>query len=252
MVIYLKSEENLIYLKQASRILADTLSLLSSFIVPGKTGFEIDKLAEDYIRSMGGIPSCKNYRGYPANICLSIDSQAVHVPPTSKPILPGQIVKVDLTVEFQGFNADSAVTILIPPIKSEVQRLATVGIEALKNGILQAKEGNHVSDITQVIFNTVNGTGFSLCKEFVGHGIGKSIHEGPQVPCIPQVSPSPLLVSNMVICIEPIVIGSLDNSIYYKEGEWATWSLVGANIVHNEETILITPQGPEILTLRKS
>ena len=251
-MIYLKTEEQLKYLVKAGNILSECLSFLSLQVKPGVTGLQIDKMAEDFVRSYEGAScACKGYQGYPANICISLNAFAVHGIPDNKLFCEGDIVKLDLVIDYLGFKCDSAVTILIPPVKPEVQRLATIGVEALKMGILAAKEGSRVSDITQAVFNTVNGTGFSLCKEFVGHGIGTSIHEAPQVPCIPANKPSPLLVSGMVLAIEPIVIASTNNAVYYKSGSWPTWSLVGANVVHNEHSVLITEKEPKILTLRK-
>jgi methionyl aminopeptidase len=248
-LITIKSEENLVYIKQASRIAADTLSLLSSFIVPGKTGLEVDKLAEEYIRSMGGIPSCKGYGGFPYSLCYARNSGGVHCFPDNEPINEGDLVKLDLCVSYQGWNADTAISIIAPPAKKEDLNLCYNTYRALQLGILQAKPGNMVSDISRAIFEARNGCG--VVKIFTGHGIGRNIHEGPSIPNYVVPEKDALLVENMVICIEPIFTNGTDE-VYYNKDSWPTFTIDHSHLAHFEHTILITEKGPEILTLRNN
>lgn len=250
-LITIKTEEQLNYIRRAGAILADCLSLLSSQVQPGVSGLQLDKMAEEFIRDHGAIPSCKGYAGFPNSICLSLNSEAVHCIPTNRLIKEGDVVKIDVTASVEGWNADTAITVLVPPVTPAVQNLAQVGILALKSGILQAKEGKYVGDITQAVFGALNGTNYGMVKEFVGHGIGRDIHERPQVLNIPTIDRGPLLVAGMTLCVEPIVVGSKDADLYYKPGEWHTFALSGFPVVHNEHTIIVSKNEPEVVTRRK-
>lgn len=255
MTIYLKSEEQIELVRKAGEITANTLSLLSSFVAPGKTGLEIDKLAEDYIRSMGGIPATIGYKGYKHTLCVSTNSQCVHCEPSNKPFAEGDIVKIDLVVNYKGWNADSAISVLIPPVRPEVRKLAEATYTAMKQGILAAIEGNRVLDISKAIYEAriESGVTYGVIKEFTGHAIGKDIHEAPQIPNIPQKERDSLLVAGMVLCIEPIFcIG--DSSIYYNPKQWDTWLLSGNSVAHFEHTLLVNPAPlpPTILTIRNN
>ena len=247
-MITIKTEENLVYIKQASRIAADTLSLLSVFIKPGITGLQVDTLAEQYIRDNGGVPSCKGYGGFPYSLCISVNSGAVHCIPTNKPFLDGGVVKLDLVVDYNGFKADSAITCLIPPVKPEVRTLAETTYTAMLRGIEQAKEGNTVQSISQAIYESRGNCG--VIREFTGHAIGRNIHEAPQIPNVVVKEKNSLLVAGQVLCIEPIFCTG-DPAIYYRPKEWDTWMLDGGIVSHWEHTILVTNNVPEILTLRK-
>ena len=248
-MIYLKSEEHLIYIKQASRICADTLSLLSSFIKLGITGLQLDKIAADYIRSQGAIPSCLGYRGYPNSVCISINAGAVHCIPNDKPIKEGDVVKLDLVVNYNGWNADSALTVLVPPVLPQVRKLAETTYTAMLRGVEQAIEGNTVSDISKAVYEAKNE--FGVIAEFCGHGIGKDIHEAPKIGNVPLDKKGSLLTAGMVICVEPIFcIG--DPAIYYDPNQWDTWVLSGNPVAHFEHTLVINPFPllPTVLTLR--
>jgi methionyl aminopeptidase len=247
-MILLKSEEQIELIKKAGRIAADTLSLLSSFVIPGKTGLEIDALAEQFIRDNGGIPSCKGYGEFPYSLCYARNGQGVHCFPDKESINEGDLVKLDLVVSYQGWNADTAISLIVPPARKEDVNLCYNTYKALQMGILQAKPGNRVSDISKAVFDARNGCG--VVKPFTGHGIGKDIHEGPQIPNYIVEGKDALLVENMVICIEPIFTNGT-GEIYYKKGEWPTFTMDGSHLAHFEHSILITSKGPEILTLRK-
>ena len=247
-MITIKSAEQIELIKKAAEIASNTLSLLSSFIIPGKTGLEVDALAEQYIRDNGGIPSCKGYEGFPYSLCYARNSSGVHCFPDKEPIQEGDLVKLDLVVSYNGWNADTAISLVVPPAKKEDLNLCYNTYRALQMGILQAKAGNKVSDISKAVFDARNGCG--VVRPFCGHGIGKDIHEGPSIPNYVVPEKDALLVENMTICIEPIFTEGKED-MYYKKGEWPTFTIDHSHLAHFEHTILITEKGPEILTLRK-
>jgi len=224
---------------------------LTSFIVPGKTGIEVDKITEEYVRSLGGTCACKNYNGYPANICINVNSAAVHSIPNNKPFKISDIVKLDLVVDYNGWKADSAISVLIPPVKPEVRTLAETTYTALLAGIGASIEGNMVSDITNAIYAARGNCG--VVKEFCGHGIGKNIHEAPQISNVPTDKKDSLLIAGEILCIEPIFcIG--DPAIFYDPKQWDTWVLSGNFVAHFEHTLIINPAPlpPTVLTLRNN
>lgn len=247
-MIYLKSEEQITFIRKAGSIVSGALSLIAAQAIPSATGLQLDKLAEDFIRSQGGIPSCKGYHDYPSSICCSVNHQAVHCIPTSTPFKEGDVIKLDLTASYNGWNADSAITVIIPPVKPEVVQLVTTTYKAMLDGIRAAKEGNSILDVSKAIYAARGNCG--VIKEFCGHGIGKEIHEPPQINNIPiEGKDTSLIVAGEVLCIEPIFcIG--DPAIYMKKGDWNTWVLSGHPVSHWEHTVLITSNGPEILTKR--
>ena len=249
MTIFLKSESNIVEIKKAATILSDCLSFLSLQVKPGVTGLQIDKLAEEFVRSYGGTLPCNGYKGYPANICISTNQFAVHCIPNNIPFVEGDVVKLDLVVGYNSWNSDSAITVLVPPVKPEVQRLAETTYQAMLKGIEKAIDGNKVSDISKAIYETRNE--YSVVKEFCGHGIGfKEIHEDPKISNVPT-NDNTLLCAGMTCCIEPIFsLGKPD--VHIQAGDWNTWTLDNSIIAHWEHTILIRPDGlpPEILTRR--
>ncbi|MGH7974963.1 MAG: type I methionyl aminopeptidase [bacterium] len=255
-MITLKSTEQIELIKKAGTITSDCLSFLSLQVKPGITGKQIDSLCDDFIRTRGGIAACKGYDGYPASICISTNAFAVHCIPTDEPFKEGDVVKLDLVVDYNSWKADSAITVLIPPVKPEVLKLYQSTYSAMLNGVRMCKEGNTVQNVSAAIYAARNDSGVShgVIREFTGHGIGKDIHEEPQIPNYPRTDrPDVLLVAGMVVCIEPIFcIG--DPAIYHKRGEWNTWVFSGQPVSHFEHTVLIKPNGepPEILTLRKN
>ena len=224
---------------------------MSSQVQPGVTGLQIDKLANDYINSFGGTAACKGYDGYPASICISVNSKAVHCIPNSTPFLPGDVVKLDLVVDYHGWKADSAITVLVPPVRPEVRTLAENTYTAMKQGILACIEGNTIADVSAAIYAARGDCG--VIKEFTGHGIGKYIHEPPQIPNYVVKEKDALLVAGMVLCIEPIFCLG-DPAIYHKRGEWDTWMFSGQPVAHFEHTILVNPAPalPTVLTLRNN
>lgn len=224
---------------------------MSSQVQPGVTGLQIDKLANDYINSFGGTAACKGYDGYPASICISVNSKAVHCVPNSTPFLPGDVVKLDLVVDYHGWKADSAITVLVPPVRPEVRTLAENTYTAMKQGILACIEGNTIANVSAAIYAAKGNCG--VIKEFTGHGVGKNIHEPPQIPNYVVKEKDALLVAGMVLCIEPIFCLG-DPAIYHKRGEWDTWMFSGQPVAHFEHTILVNPGPalPTVLTLRNN
>ena len=251
-MILLKSDSNLEYLKKAGTILADCLSFLSLQVKPGITGLQIDKMAENFIRSHNGAtPACKGYKGYPNATCISINAGAVHNIPTDKPFLDGDVVKLDLVVDYLGWKCDSAITCLIPPVKPEVRKLAETTYTAMRKGIEAVVEGNTVQDISKAIYDAREDCG--VIREFTGHGIGRDLHEAPQIPNYVVKEKNALLVAGEILCIEPIFsIGS--PAIYYNQSEWNTWLLSGNFVAHFEHSILVNPapNPPTVLTKRSN
>jgi methionyl aminopeptidase len=255
-LITIKFPEHIEFLKKAGEINAKTLSLLPSFIVPGITTKSIDLKAEEIIRDLGGIPASKNYihgtlPPYPGSICININEEAVHNYGSDRVVKEGDVVKLDLVVDFQGWKTDSAVTILVPPVKSEVHSFVETCYLSMWQGIKQAREGNKINDIGKAIEEFVKPHGFGISKQFIGHGIGRSIHEDPQVPSFYSREKDQLICSGMVIAVEPILFTTLDSDCII-EG-WNTRSKTGCLVSHFEHSLLITPDGkpPKILTLRK-
>ena len=235
-------------MRKSGKICADTLSYLVPLCQPGITGLQIDKWAEEFINDHGATASCKNYKGFPANLCLSVNSGAVHNIPNNEPFKLGDCLKLDLVVDYNGLKTDSAITVLLEPVKPEVRMLSETTYKAMLAGVEAAKEGQKVLDISKAIFGARNG--LSVIAEFCGHGVGRNIHESPQISNIPRDKDTSLLVSSMVVAIEPIFCLG-DPNIYYKEGTWPTYTLDGNFVAHWEHSVLITKDRPEILTLRR-
>jgi methionyl aminopeptidase len=245
--IFLKSEEHIEHIRRAAKIASTVLSALSHYIMPGVTTQYIDGVVEQMTRELGGIPACKGYKDFPANICLSINEEAVHCIPGSRIIKEGDVVKVDFVVDVNGWKADTARTYLVSPIKPEIQTFTETCYLAMYEGIKNAVEGNRVTDISKAIEQFVLPKGYGIVHEFVGHGIGRSIHESPQIPNYYVKEKDSMLCAGMVLCIEPIITFTSDAFI-----EMNGWNTKAKSVVsHFEHTVLVTKGKPEILTLRK-
>jgi len=249
--ITLKTPEQIELITKAAVILSDCLSFLSSRVQPGVTGLEIDKLGDDFVQSFGATAACKGYDGFPNGMCISVNSGAVHCVPNNTPFRPGDVIKLDMVVDYKGWKADSAITVLIPPVTPEIRTLTENTYSAMRDGIRAALEGNTVQDVSRAIYAARNESG--VIQPFTGHGIGSSIHEAPGIPNYVAPEKNALIVAGMVLCIEPIFcIG--DPAIYHQKGQWNTWMLSGKVAAHFEHTILVNPAGqpPTILTLRNN
>jgi methionyl aminopeptidase len=247
-MIIRKSEQEIEAMARAGRVVADTLALLGENMRPGITTQELDGLAEEHIRSQGGEPTFKGYHGFPASICTSPNSMVVHGIPGAYRVEDGDLVSVDVGVTLNGFVADSAYTFAVGEIDEDAQRLLDVGQAALEAGIAQARAGNHIGDISAAIQRTTEEAGFSVVRSLVGHGIGRSMHEEPQIPNWGEPGRGPLLASGMTLAIEPMInAGGPD--VVVAEDRWSISTGDGSLSAHFEHTVAVTEAEPRILTL---
>jgi len=246
-MIILKTEREIEIIRSNGVILAETLKLVGEKIAPGIRTIELDKLAEEYIRCQSAIPAFKGYRGYPANICVSIDNEIVHGIPGNRTIKEGQIVSVDIGVLKDGYYADAAYTFSAGEISPEKEKLLQVAENALEKGIQMAKAGNHLGDVSYVIQSLAEENNFSVVRDLVGHGIGTNMHEEPQIPNFGSLGQGIVLKEGMVLAIEPMVnTGGFE--IETLEDNWTVVTKDGSVSAHFEHTIAITKNGPHILT----
>ncbi len=247
-MIIIKNSEEIKKIKKASKIVAKVLDELRSYIKEGITTKTIELFIENLILKMGGIPAFKGYRGYPASVCISINSQVVHGIPSDKVYIEsGDIVSIDVGVIFDGFYGDAAYTYGVGEVSEETQRLLKVTEESLYKGIEKAVVGNRIGDISEAIQNHVESNGFSVVRAFVGHGIGRSLHEDPQIPNFGKRGMGPKLKKGMTLAIEPMVNAGTHEVVMLSDG-WTAVTKDGSLSAHFEHTIVITENEPEILT----
>lgn len=247
-MIYLKSPQEIEKIRKSSRLVARALKYLKAFIREGITTEELDRLAEEYIKRHGGIPAFKGYRGYPRSLCVSVNEEVVHGIPGKRKLKEGDIVSLDLGVLMDGYYGDAAITVPVGKVSELARKLIKVTEEALYRGIEMARPGNRLSDISHAIQTHVEKAGFSVVREFVGHGIGKQLHEEPQVPNFGPPNRGPRLEPGMVLAIEPMVnTGTWEVRIL--PNGWTVVTADGGLSAHFEHTVAITDNGPEILTL---
>jgi methionyl aminopeptidase len=223
------------------------LKLLEQAIEPGVTTGRLDRAAEDFIRSNGGIPSFKGYRGFPASICASVNSEVVHGIPGDKVLNEGDVVSIDIGVMKQGYHGDGAATFPVGEIGGRPAKLLEITERALMAGIAQAKERNRVGDISRAIQSVVEDAGFSVVRDLVGHGIGQQMHEQPQVPNFGVPGDSPGLLSGMTLAVEPMVTMG-GHEITIKDDGWTVVTRDGTLAAHFEHTIAVGKGKAEILT----
>lgn len=247
-MIIIKSDSEIRKIATACRIVAEILNNLKEFIAPGMSTAEIESYVDREIKKRKAVAAFKGYRGYPASVCVSINEQVVHgIPRHSVKIKEGDIVSIDLGVVFDGFYGDGAVTIPIGKVSPEAERLIKITEESFYKGLEKAVVGNRVSDISAAIQNYVESNGFSVVRAFVGHGIGRSLHEEPQVPNFGKPGLGPRLKEGMTLAIEPMVnAGSPDVNIL--DDGWTAVTSDGSLSAHYEHTVLITKNGAKILT----
>jgi methionyl aminopeptidase len=247
-MISIKSKREIELMKQASFILVKAREALHDMIKPGISTEALDARADEIIRSLGGIPAFKDYEGYPKSICTSINEEVIHGIPSAKKILKdGDIISIDIGVNYKGYYADAAVTYPVGEISSELKRLLEVTETALYKGIENAKPGNRVSDISHAIESYIRPYGYGIVESFTGHGIGRSLHEEPQVLNYGKPNQGPILKPGMTICIEPMVNIKSHEVNVLKDG----WTVVTKDLKHSahfEHMIVITEDGNEILT----
>lgn len=246
-MIVLKSEHELAAMRRAGQVVAQAHQLVKGNLRPGITTKMLDQIVEEFILSQNAVPAFKGYNGYPATICASVNEVVVHGIPNDLPLEEGWILSVDIGAFVDGFCGDSAWTYPIGEIDAEAQRLLTVTEESLYKGIEQAVIGNRLSDISHQIQTVVESNGFSVVRDFVGHGIGRKMHESPQIPNFGEPGRGPRLKAGMTLAIEPMVnMGSYHVRIL--PDNWTTVTVDGGWSAHFEHTIAITADGPEILT----
>ena len=231
----------------AGRVVAETIAHVGEQLEPGITTSELDAIAEEMIRSHGGVPTSKGYRGYPAAICISPNAMVVHGIPGPYRVAEGDLVTIDVGVTLDGFIADSAYTYGVGEVSEKAQRLLDTGREALAAGIEQAVPGNRVGDISAAVQQLVESAGFSVVRSLVGHGVGRSYHEDPHIPNFGQAGRGPLLSEGMTIAIEPMITAG-GAEVYVHDDEWSISTEDGSLAAHFEHTVAVTADGPRILT----
>lgn len=247
-MILLKSERELGHMRAAGRILAAVKERLRMIVRPGMSTQEIDTDIEAFIVSRGGVSAFKGYRGYPATVCVSINHEVVHgIPSPRRKLAEGDIVGLDLGCIVDGYYADCAVTLPVGPVPARVQELLDVTRESLDKAIVQCRPGNRIGDVSHAVQAHCEGHGFGVVRAFVGHGIGRQLHEEPQIPNFGEPGRGPLLKAGMVLAIEPMItMGSWEVRIL--EDRWTAVTEDGSLAAHFEDTIAITENGPDVLT----
>lgn len=249
MPISIKTEKEIELMRESGRILAKVLEELEGLVKPGISTLEIDKKCYEIIRGYGCVPSFLNYNGFPASLCVSVNDEVVHGIPDKEHILrEGDIVSLDCGVIYKGYHSDAARTVPVGEISAEAKKLIEVTKQSFFEGIKYAKAGNHLHEISEAIQAYVESFGFSVVRDLVGHGIGRNLHEEPQVPNFKQRSRGPKLAPGMTLAIEPMVnAGRYD--VYWLDNDWTVVTDDGSLSAHYENTVLITDGEPEILTL---
>jgi methionyl aminopeptidase len=228
---------------RAGQLVAETIALLGEHAQPGITTAELDRIAEEFIRERGGVPTSKGYRGYPAATCISPNAMVVHGIPGSHRVEEGDLISVDVGITLDGLVADSAYTFGVGEIGAESQRLLAVGEQALAAGIERARAGNRVGDISHAIQRTVEDAGFSVVRSLVGHGVGRSYHEEPQIRKFGDPGRGPQLQPGMTLAIEPMITAGGPN-VFLHDDDWSISTEDGSLAVHFEHTVAIVEEGP--------
>ncbi|MDR2936611.1 MAG: type I methionyl aminopeptidase [Rikenellaceae bacterium] len=247
-MINYKSPEEIELLRENNLLVSKTLGELAKHIRPGVSTLELDKVAEDYIRSHGAVPGFLGYNGFPNTLCVSINEEVVHGIPSAKRILrEGDIVSIDCGTRMRGFYGDSAFTFAVGEVAPEVKKLLEVTRQALLLGVAQARVGNRIGDIAHAVQSYTETNGFSIVRELVGHGLGRQMHEEPEVANYGARGRGPLIREGLVICIEPMVNLGGRAVVFEKDG-WTVRTKDRKPSAHFEYAIAVTPQGPDVLT----
>ncbi|MGA2775095.1 MAG: type I methionyl aminopeptidase [Candidatus Omnitrophota bacterium] len=247
-MIPLKSEKDLEYLRAAGKILSAVIKEVQKIIKPGIATIEIDRFAEELITKKGALPAFKGYKGFPATACVSVNEEIVHGIPSERKLAEGDIVSIDLGVNYHGYFSDAAVSLPVGRIDAERNRLIKAAKGSLEAGIKKAMPGKHLSDISSSIQHYVERCGFSVVRQFVGHGIGLNLHEEPEIPNFGRAGEGPVLKEGMVLAIEPMInLGSWEAEI--SENGWTAVTRDKLPSAHFEHTVAVTGSGSEILTV---
>lgn len=250
MIIY-KTPEEVDKMRRAGRIVAGTIDAVVASVAPGRTTADLDAVAERYILDQGAVPSFKGYRGFPATICASLNNEIVHgIPSKRRKLKEGDLLSLDFGAIWEGFHSDSAVTVFVgEPPSSEAEKLVRATEEALDAGIAQIRPGGKLSDISHAVEQVARGAGFEVVREYVGHGIGRKLHEDPQIPNYGPPGRGVELRPGLVIAVEPMVnLGTWETELL--ADDWTVVTADGALSAHFEHTIAVTEDGHEVLTAR--
>lgn len=249
-MIYLKTEEEIEKVRAASDLVSRTLGEVAKWIAPGVTTQKLDTIAREFICDNGGSPACLGYHGFPGTLCIEVNETVVHGFPSNYALREGDIVGTDCVVELNGYNGDSCYTFAVGEVDPKTLRLLEVTKESLYKGIAAAKAGKRIGDISNAVQTFCEKAGYSVVREMCGHGIGRSMHESPEVPNFGRRGIGPLLKPNMTICIEPMINLGSKNIVIERDG-WQCRTKDRKPSAHFEHTILITEHEPEILTTFK-
>lgn len=247
-MIIIKNDIEIEYMRKAGRLVGETLARLEEVVRPGITTAELDRIAEEFIVKHNAKPSFKGYHGFPASICASVNKEVVHGIPGSRVLQEGDIISIDCGAILNGYQGDAARTVAVGNISQQAEKLIQVTKESFFKAVEKAYVGNRLSDISAAVQNYVESFGFSVVRDFVGHGIGKDMHEDPEVPNFGRPGRGPKLLHGMVLAIEPMVnIGQYD--VLVESNDWTVVTQDGSLSAHYENTVAILNNGPEILTL---
>ena len=248
-VISIKTDEGLNLMRESGHLLAKVHDELHAAVRPGISTLELDEIGEKTIRALGGIPNCKNYEGFPASVCISVNDEVVHgIPSADKILKEGDIVTFDTGLIYKGYHSDAARTWGVGKISDEAQQLIDVTRESFFEGIKMAKAGNRLYDISKAIDNYIKPYGYGIVRELTGHGIGTSLHEEPMVPNFKQWRRGVKLQKGMTICVEPMIAMG-QRYVGWLDDDWTVVTVDGSLAAHYENTIAITDGEPEILTI---
>lgn len=246
-MMILKSPWEIDLMRKSSRIVAETLEKLVRLIEPGMTTLELDRIAESYIVRRGGKPAFKGYRGYPYTLCASVNEQVVHAFPSARRLEDGDIVSLDLGVVVDGYYGDAAMTVPVGMVSEEARRLIAATRSALARAIEAARPGNHLSDISHAVQSSIEAQGFSVVRLFVGHGIGRSLHEEPQIPNFGPPAQGPVLKPGLVLAIEPMANAG-GPEVMILDDRWTAVTSDRSLSAHFEHTVALTEHGAQVLT----
>ncbi len=249
-MITLRSAREIEAIRRSGKITAAVLTVLMQMARPGMATRELDRIAERGIRERGGVPTFKGYRGFPASVCVSVNDEVVHGIPGTYVLRDGDLLSIDLGTTLDGYVSDSAITIGVGTVSQPAQQLLDVTQECLMLGVAKMRSGAHVGDIGAAVQEHAERHGYGVVRELVGHGVGREMHEEPQVPNYGRRGSGPLLRPGLVLAVEPMITQG-DRAIVIREDGWTVVTADGKLAAHFEHTIVVTERGPRILTLRE-
>lgn len=247
-MIILKTRREIEIMRKAGRLVAQSHELVRKYIKPGVTTKELDQMVEDFLRSQNAIPTFKGYGGFPYSICASVNEEVVHGFPSSRKLIEGDIVSIDIGATFEGYVGDSAKTFLVGEVDDEKRRLVEATRQSFYEGIKYAKTSYRLSDISHAVQQYAESQGFSVVRDYVGHGVGKNMHESPQIPNFGKPGKGPRLQVGMVLAIEPMINAGTYN-VKVLDNNWTVVTTDGKPSAHYEHTVAITDGEPELLTV---